>query len=76
MLLSHATAHVAPTLVSEYVVLHAMSPRPEISKRTVEQVVGGTEDDADIRRQEQMLLGYQANIDHCFHMLKTKKEEV
>ena len=43
---------------------------PEISERTVEQIVDGPEDD------EQMLLGYQAKIDQCVHMLKTKKEVI
>ena len=43
---------------------------PDISKRAVEQVVDGPEDD------EQMLLGYQANIDQCVHILKTKKEMI
>ena len=37
---------------------------PEISNRTVEQVVEGLEDvDADILRHEQVLHRYQANID-------------
>ena len=42
----------------------------------MEQVVEGPEDDADILRHEQMHLGYQANIDHCVHMLKLKNEDV
>ena len=72
MLPSHAAAHAAPTLVSEYVALarDVACTTPEISIRTVEQIVDGPEDD------EQMLFCYQANIDQCVHMLKTKKEDL
>ena len=49
----------------------------QISKRIVEQNVDGPQDvDADILRHEQMLFGYQANIDLCVHMLKTKREDL
>ena len=45
--------------------------------RTVGQSVDDLEDvDADNLRHEQVLQGYQANIDHCLHMLKTKKEDL
>ena len=72
MLPSHAAAHAAPTLVSEYVALvrDVANTTPEISKCAVEQVVDGPVDD------EQMLLGCQANIDQCVHVLKTKKEVI
>ena len=71
-------ARAAPTPLSEYVALarDVAYTTPEISKRTAEQVVDGPEDDADIFRHEQMLLGYQANIDHCVHMLKTKERNM
>ena len=50
--------------MSEYVVFarDVACTTPDISKRAVEQVVDGPEDDADILRHEQMLLVYQANI--------------
>ena len=58
--------------MSEYVTLarDVAHTTPKISKRTVEQIVDDPEDD------EQMLLGYQAKIDQCVHMLKTKKDVI
>ena len=72
---SPAAAHAAPTRVTQ----HVVSPHTttEISKRTVEQVVDGVEDaDADFLRHEQVLHSHQSNIDHCGHLLKTKKEDL
>ena len=66
---SCAAAHAAPTFVSEYGALarDVGYTTPEISKRTVEQIVDDPEDDEDAPWSS-------SKIDQCVHMLKTNIE--
>ena len=73
---SHAAAHAAPTPVNESVApaRDVAYTTPEISNRTVEQVVDGLEDvDADILRHEQVLHRYQANLTILFSCSQRRK---
>ena len=67
---SCAAAHASPTLVSEYGALarDVGYTTPEMSKRTVEQIVDDPEDD------EQVLFGYQAkSTSVCTCSRRTKR---